>query len=61
MKNALPLSWLLLFVLCGNFCYGQYSISGYLDAPKKNKRVYLSVLRYDEKYAMSKDQVYCRH
>ncbi|WP_317047357.1 LuxR C-terminal-related transcriptional regulator [Winogradskyella aurantiaca] len=41
----------------GNFCFGQYSISGYLDTPKKNKRVYLSLLNFDELTSISPDQI----
>ena len=43
--------------LIGNYCYGQYSISGYLDTPEKNKRVYLSLLQFDEENTINPDQV----
>ena len=46
-----------LFLVLSNFCHGQYSISGYLDTPTKNKRVYLSLLRYNEQYIIATEQV----
>ncbi|WP_271711490.1 LuxR C-terminal-related transcriptional regulator [Marinigracilibium pacificum] len=50
---------IILFILCliGNYCYGQYSISGYLDTPEKNKRVYLCLLQFDEVNALDPDQI----
>ncbi|WP_431157815.1 helix-turn-helix domain-containing protein [Winogradskyella poriferorum] len=50
---------ILLFtlILFGNYCFGQYSISGYLDTPEKNKRVYLSLLQFDEINGISPDQI----
>ena len=56
MKKSLSLVCLLFFILIGNYCYSQYSISGYINSPSKNKKVYLSLLRYDEQNAMSKKQ-----
>ncbi|MEM1220133.1 MAG: helix-turn-helix transcriptional regulator [Bacteroidota bacterium] len=46
----------ILFWLLTSPAFSQYSISGYLDTPEKGKRVYLSLLRYDEQMAISKDQ-----
>lgn len=40
-----------------HFCYGQYSISGYVDTEQKNKIVYLSLLQYNEEYAISNTQI----
>ena len=56
MKQNLFLFVIVYFVL-SNFCHGQYSISGYLDTSAKNKRVYLSLLRYNEQYKIAKEQV----
>lgn len=47
----------LVFYVCSNFCYGQYSISGNLDSPTKNKRVYLSLLRFNEQNTIATSQV----
>ena len=49
----------ILFILCliGNYSFGQYSISGYLDTPEKNKRVYLCLLQFDEVNALDPDQI----
>ena len=44
-------------MLTSNDGYSQYSISGYLNSPQKNKRVYLSLLRYDEQNAVGKEQL----
>lgn len=57
MKKLRSFTWLLFFALAGTYCYSQYSISGYINAPNKNKRVYLSLIQYDEHLAISKDQV----
>ena len=50
---------IILFIICliGNYCFGQYSISGYLDTPEKNKRVYLCLLQFDEVNALDPDQI----
>ena len=53
LKRVLP----FIIFLIGNYCYGQYSISGYLDTPEKNKRVYLSLLQFDEVNSISPDQI----
>lgn len=47
----------VLFICTGNFCHAQYSISGYLDTEEKNKRVYLSLLGFDERTAISDKQI----
>lgn len=57
MKKFLPILWLLFFVITSKHCYSQYSISGYLDAAYKNKRVYLSLLQYNEERAIAKRQI----
>jgi DNA-binding CsgD family transcriptional regulator len=46
-----------LFFATSQPCIGQYSISGYLDTPEKNKRVYLSLLRYNEDSTIYLDQI----
>lgn len=38
-------------------CYGQYSISGYVDTEQKEKTVYLSLLKYNEEYTISSEQI----
>jgi DNA-binding CsgD family transcriptional regulator len=56
MKQLRVFFWVVMFS-AGSLCYGQYSVSGYLDTPEKNKTVYLSLLRYDEQYLVSKAQI----
>ncbi|WP_317196320.1 helix-turn-helix transcriptional regulator [Winogradskyella alexanderae] len=46
-----------LFFITNQYCYAQYSISGYLDTPKKNKRVYLSLLKFNEENTIYEDQI----
>lgn len=46
-----------LFFATSQLCYAQYSISGYLDTPQKNKRVYLSLLKYNEENTIYLDQI----
>ena len=53
LKRILP----FIIFLIGNYCYSQYSISGYLDTPEKNKRVYLCLLQFDEINALDPDQI----
>ena len=53
IKQILP----FIIFLIGNYCYGQYSISGYLNTPEKNKRVYLCLLQFDEVNALKPDQI----
>lgn len=38
-------------------CYGQYKISGYIDAEQPNKTVYLSLLKYDEETMITENQI----
>lgn len=45
------------FLVSGYTAFGQYSISGHLDTPTKNKRVYLSLLRYDEQNTIATEQI----
>jgi len=53
LKRILP----FIIFLIGNYCYGQYSISGYLDTPEKNKRVYLCLLKFNELNSVNQDQI----
>lgn len=53
----LRFSLFLLFILLGKLSYSQYSISGYLDTPQKNKRVYLSLLKFNELNGISEKQI----
>ena len=53
LKQILP----FIIFLLGNYCYGQYSISGYLDTPEKNKRVYLCLLKFNELNSIGPDQL----
>ena len=53
LKRILP----FIIFLIGNYCYSQYSISGYLDTPEKNKRVYLCLLQFDEINALDPNQI----
>ena len=53
LKRILP----FIIFLIGNYCYGQYSISGYLDTPEKNKRVYLCLLKFNELNSINPDQI----
>lgn len=53
LKRILP----FIIFLIGNYCYGQYSISGYLDTPEKNKRVYLCLLKFNELNSIGPDQL----
>ena len=53
LKRIIPL---IIFVI-GNYCYGQYSISGFLNTPEKNKRVYLCLLQFNEDNALDPDQI----
>ncbi|MAD97509.1 MAG: hypothetical protein CMB99_09320 [Flavobacteriaceae bacterium] len=57
MTNSAKLFFVVLFLLLQQYCFGQYSISGYLDTPEKNKRVYLSILKFDELTAISDNQI----
>lgn len=57
MKKFLSLIWLLSFIIISSKSYSQYSISGYINAPDKNKRVYLSLLKYDEQSGINENQV----
>ena len=57
MKNLYKLFSFLILVISGYSAFGQYSISGYLDTPEKNKRVYLSILKFNELNTISKEQI----
>ena len=58
MKNILiPFFGFILFLAASTSCYAQYSISGYLDTPEKNKRVFLSLLRYNEERTIYSEQM----
>lgn len=57
MKKFLSFICLLFCIIIGTQSYGQYSISGYINTPNKNKRVYLSLLKYNEQNGVHKNQV----
>ncbi len=49
-------AYLLVFFI-PNIVFGQYSISGYLKTEKKDKVIYLSLLRFDEKNSQYENQI----
>lgn len=51
------LSFLIFAFLIVPTCYGQYSISGYIQTEQKNKTVYLSLLKYDEETLITESQI----
>lgn len=57
MKKKLLNISLLLIVLFYQLTYSQYKISGYLVTDKPNKKVYLSVLRFDEESFLYEKQI----
>jgi len=57
MKNNISFFLVFIVLLIGNAGYSQYSISGYLDTPKKDKKIYLSLLKYNEQMTVYEDQV----
>ncbi|WP_299522356.1 LuxR C-terminal-related transcriptional regulator [Winogradskyella sp.] len=57
MKRIVFFLGFFFFVVLSQFCYAQYSISGYLDTPEKNKKVYLSLLKYNEENTIATDQI----
>ena len=57
MKKISKLSCFLLFILFTIQGFSQYSISGYLDAPEPNKKVYLSILKFNELNTIYKEQI----
>ncbi|NRB60437.1 MAG: response regulator transcription factor [Winogradskyella sp.] len=57
MKKYIFIFCLFFSVLITNKSYSQYSISGYINTPDKEKRVYLSLLQYDEQNGVNKNQV----
>lgn len=56
MLQKITILAFLIFCLLSN-CYGQYSISGYIEAEQKNKTVYLSLLKYDEETLITESQI----
>lgn len=56
MLQKITILALLLFIMLSN-CYGQYSISGYIETEQKNKTVYLSLLKYDEETLITESQI----
>lgn len=50
-------SILLISLIFSTLCYGQYNISGYINAKEKSKTVYLSLLKYNEENLISTEQV----
>ncbi|MEO1030486.1 MAG: LuxR C-terminal-related transcriptional regulator [Bacteroidota bacterium] len=57
MKRIVFLLGFFFFTALSQCSYAQYSISGYLDTPEKNKRVYLSLLKYNEENTIATDQI----
>ena len=57
MKKISNFYYLILFYLISSSGYAQYSISGDMGADYKNKKIYLSLLQYDNLTTMRKDQV----
>lgn len=57
MKIFLRFFVFSLVLFLGQNIHGQYSISGYLDTPEKKKRVYLSLLQFDEVNGISPEQI----
>lgn len=57
MKHFLFTYWILLFFVNIQNTHGQYLISGHLETDELNKKVYLSLLQFDEQTTMHKDQV----
>ena len=47
----------LFFVLLSFSGYGQHRISGFIEADKKNKAVYISLLKYNEESAIYTNQI----
>lgn len=45
------------FVSLAPLCFGQYLISGYVDAPEKNKTIYLSLLEFNEENSINENQI----
>lgn len=44
-------------ILCNLVVYGQYSISGFIETKEKDKTIYLSLLKYNERSAIYPDQI----
>jgi DNA-binding CsgD family transcriptional regulator len=47
----------LIFFAFNIACYGQYSISGFVNSKEKNNTVYLSLLKYNEETYISNEQI----
>ncbi|MEN2284469.1 helix-turn-helix transcriptional regulator [Algoriphagus sp. SE2] len=47
----------ILLLFLSQKAIGQYSISGYLDTPDKGKRVYLSLLEFNNLYGINEKQI----
>jgi len=56
-KTSRVLFLIILILSAVPTCYGQYKISGYIDAEQKNKTVYLSLLKYDEETMITENQI----
>lgn len=56
-KTINLLTFLVTAFLIVPTCYGQYSISGYIETEEKNKTVYLSLLKYDEETLITESQI----
>jgi len=57
MKNNISFFLVFIVLLTSNAGYSQYSISGYLDTAKKDKTIFLSLLKYNEQMTVYEDQV----
>lgn len=57
IMNSPSFYWLLAFLVVSNYAFSQYSISGHLDTPKKGKKIYLSLLKYNEQMTVYENQV----
>ena len=55
--NCWSFYWFLAFLVVSNYSFSQYSISGYLDTPEKGKKIYLSLLKYNEQMTVYEKQV----
>lgn len=56
-RNHINTVCILILLLTGQICQSQYLISGYIDSKEPSKKVYLSLLRYDELNVMNKNQI----
>lgn len=57
LKTIKLLTFLIAAILIIPNCYGQYTISGYIDTEQKVKTVYLGLLKYDEETLLTENQI----